>query len=84
MGRVKKGNRAQRKDLWAMSGGMTALVETMQSVKITNRDTSYSSEIWSELSISLFGQDDPKIRHWLWVIWTKNRKGMRDLINKQQ
>ncbi|KAJ4919976.1 hypothetical protein JOQ06_025917 [Pogonophryne albipinna] len=25
MGRVKKGNRAQRKDLWAMAGGMEAL-----------------------------------------------------------
>lgn len=65
MGRVKKGNTAQRKDLWAMAGGMEALVRIMKSIDIINRDTGYSSKIWSELSITLFGQDDKKKRHWL-------------------
>ncbi|KAL7374542.1 hypothetical protein ABVT39_002691 [Epinephelus coioides] len=84
MGRVKKGSRAQRKDLWAMAGGMEALVRSMKSVNITNRGTEYTSEIWSELSVTLFGQDQKKNRHWLWVIWTRKRKGVRDLTIKQQ
>jgi len=45
MGRVKKGSRAQRKDLWAMAGGMETIVRSMKSVNITNRVTEYSSEI---------------------------------------
>ncbi|KAL7391466.1 hypothetical protein ABVT39_009707 [Epinephelus coioides] len=84
IGRVKKGSRAQRKDLWAMAGGMEALVRSMKSVNITNRGTEYTSEIWSELSVTLFGQDQKKNCHWLWVIWTRNRKGVRDLTIKQQ
>ncbi|XP_034075853.1 uncharacterized protein LOC117548599 [Gymnodraco acuticeps] len=84
MGRVKKGKRAQRKDLWAMAGGMEALVRGLKSVHITKRDTGHSSYIWSELAIILFGHDDKKHRHWLWVVWTNNRKGLRDLINKRQ
>lgn len=57
MGRVKKGQRIARKDLCAIVGGMDALVRTMRSVNISKRDTGYSSEIWSELSQTLFGQD---------------------------
>ena len=67
-----------------MAGGMDALVKTLKSINITSRDTDYSSEIWSELSVKLFGQDLNKKRHWLWVIWTRNRNGVRDLICKQQ
>lgn len=80
MGRVKKGQRMQRKDLCAMVGGMDALVRTMRSVNISKTDTGY----WSELSQSLFGQDHKKNRHWLWVMWTINRNGVRDLVTKQQ
>ena len=83
-GKRKKGNRAQRKDLWAMAGGMDALVKTLKSINITSRDTDYSSAIWSELSVKLFGQDLNKKRNWLWVIWTRNRNGVRDFICKQQ
>ena len=50
MGRVKKGSKAHRKDLWAMAGGMEALARTLKSANIANRDTDYSSKIWSELS----------------------------------
>ncbi|KAI4800981.1 hypothetical protein KUCAC02_006246 [Chaenocephalus aceratus] len=84
MGRVKKGNGAQRKDLWAMAGGMEALVRGMKSVHMTKRDTGHSSYIWSELALMRFGHDDKKRRHWLWVVWTNNRKGLRDLIYKRQ
>ncbi|KAF0026092.1 hypothetical protein F2P81_020829 [Scophthalmus maximus] len=83
LGRVKEGNKCQRKDLWAMAGGMESLVRTMKSFNITKRDTMYTSEIWSELSMSLFGQDHKKKKHWLWVKWTKNRNGVRDLITTQ-
>ena len=83
MGRFKKGNRAQRKDLWAMSGALEALVEAMRSVNISNRDTSYSSAMWSELALNVFNEDLNKNRHWLWVIWAKNRNGVRDLISTQ-
>lgn len=68
----------------AVAGGMDALVRTMKSVDISKRNTSYSSEIWSELSLALFGQDHNKNRHWLWVMWTRNRNGVRDLLSKQQ
>ncbi len=84
MGRVKKGQRVQRKDLCAVAGGMNVLVRTMKSFDISNRDTDYSSEIWSELSLALFGQDHKKNRHWLWVMWSGNRNGIRDLLSKQQ
>ncbi|XP_060715713.1 uncharacterized protein LOC132839004 [Tachysurus vachellii] len=84
MGRVKKGQRMKRKDLCAMVGGMDALVRTMRSVNISKTDTGYSSKIWSELSQSLFGEDHKKNRHWLWVMWTTNRNGVKDLVTKQQ
>lgn len=83
MGRVKKGSKAQRKKLWEISGGLHSLVGTLRSVNIENKDTSYSSAIWSEVSLKLFGEDDSKHRHWLWVIWTKNRKGVRDFFDKE-
>lgn len=81
MGRVKKGKSAVRKDLWADAGGIAALVKTMKSKNITSQKTDYSSGVWSEISLALFGKDNPKNRHWLWVVWTKNWRGIRDLIN---
>ncbi|XP_060716527.1 uncharacterized protein LOC132839520 isoform X3 [Tachysurus vachellii] len=84
MGRVKKGQKVQRKDLCAMVGGIDALVRTMRSFNISKTDTSYSSRIWSKLSQRLFGQDHKKNRHWLWVMWTTNRNGVRDLVTEQQ
>ncbi len=67
-----------------MAGGTNALVRTMKSFDISNTDTDYSSEIWSELSLALFGQDHKKNRHWLWVMWTRNQNGIRDFLSKQQ
>ncbi len=58
--------------------------KAMRSVDISNRDTGYSSEIWPELALKKFSQDQNKNRHWLWVIWTKIRNGVRDLICTQQ
>ncbi|KAK2841232.1 hypothetical protein Q7C36_012811 [Tachysurus vachellii] len=84
MGRVKKGQRMQRKDMCAMVGGMDTLVRTMRSVNMSKTDTGYSSKIWSELSQSLFDQDHKKNRHWLWMMWTTNRNGVRDLVTEQQ
>ena len=58
MGIILKEKKAQRKSLWSMAGGIEALVKTMKSANITTQDTGYPSEIWSELSINIFGQDD--------------------------
>ncbi|XP_026992183.1 uncharacterized protein LOC113636339 [Tachysurus fulvidraco] len=84
MGRVKKGQKIQRKDLCAMVGGIDALVGTMKRFNISKTDTSYSSNIWSKLSLSLFGQDLKKNRQWLWVMWTTNRNRVRELVTGQQ
>ena len=70
--------------MWAKAGGMEVLVRTMKSAITNNKDTGYSSDIWSDLSISLFGEEKKKNRHWLWVIWNENRNGLRDLVCKEQ
>ena len=40
----------------------------------------YSSDVWSELCLSLFGNENKSPKHWLWVIWNNNRRGLRDRI----
>lgn len=69
---------------WAVAGGLVVLFQTLQRAYITNRDAVHTSELWSDLSIALFRQDDKKNQHWLWVKWTTNGNGIRDLINTQQ
>lgn len=58
MGRVRRGRRVQRKVLWAVAGRLANVANKMKNANITNRDTRYSSSIWSELSVVLFGIDE--------------------------
>nr|XP_055061415.1 uncharacterized protein LOC129444656 isoform X1 [Misgurnus anguillicaudatus] len=81
MGRYKKGKKLVRADMWAKAGGIDAVAEELMKADICNENTEYSSEIWSQLSKTLFHEDNPKNRLWLWVTWTQNRQGLRDRIN---
>lgn len=80
MGRHKKGKVVKRTDVWAEAGGKEAVVFQFLKADILNREQGYSSDIWSDVSIALFGEDTRKNRHWLWVIWTNNRNGVRDQL----
>ena len=90
MGRVKQGKKVHRKDLWVVAGGRESVVTAMRSANISERDTNYSSEIWSELFTTLFGENNPKNCYWLYIIWTRNRKEVRVLsltgngVNQEQ
>ncbi len=61
-----------------------ALVKRKGSFNIT-KDRGCFSEMWSEISETLFGKYHQKKRQWLrWVIWSRHCNGVRDLINTQQ
>lgn len=66
MGRYKKGQKAKRKDVWAEAGGKEVVVFHLLKADILNRDQGYSSEVWSDVSIALFGKDTQENRVWLW------------------
>lgn len=80
MPRYKKGTKARRADVWAEAGGLQAVVFQLLTTGVLNRDQSYASDLWSDLSIALFGKNTRKNRLWLRGIWTKNRKGIRDHV----
>lgn len=82
MGRYKKGQKQARKDVWAQAGGIERIVKEMLTSEILKYSQKYGSPIWSQLSTALFGEDSEKNRHWLWVIWSYNRKGVRDQLNR--
>lgn len=81
MGRYEKGKQHGRADMWGKAGGVDAVMHALRKADVLNRNTEYSSEMWSQLSMVLFDEDIQKNRHWLWVAWTKNRKGLRDRIH---
>ncbi len=63
MGRHKKGQAVKRTDVWAEAGGKEAIVFQFLKADILNWDQGYSSAIWSDISIALFGEDTRKNRH---------------------
>lgn len=81
MGRYKKGKKITRSDVWEQAGGVEVVINELRKADILNRNTEYLSDIWAQLSITLFGEDLPKNRHWLWVTWTNNRNQVRDRIH---
>lgn len=81
MGRYKKGTKLVRTDMWEKAGGIDAVANELRKADVLNKTPEYSSEIWSQLSLALFGEDIQKNRCWLWGAWTKNSKGLRDRVH---
>ncbi|XP_048017998.1 uncharacterized protein LOC125249699 [Megalobrama amblycephala] len=80
MGRYKKRQKLKRSGLWEEAGGTDSIIEKLQKADILNRNTEYSSDIWSELALSFFSEDSLKNRRWCWTMWTKNRNGLRERL----
>ncbi|XP_047664355.1 nuclear mitotic apparatus protein 1-like isoform X3 [Tachysurus fulvidraco] len=80
MGRLRKGHARRRSDVWAEAGGKENIVHQFLKADVLNRDLGYSSNLWSDLSWKLFDEDSKRNRHWLWVIWTQNRNGVKDQV----
>ncbi|KAG1959341.1 hypothetical protein F2P79_007101 [Pimephales promelas] len=57
------------------------MTKKLQKADILNINTEYSSEIWSQLAIDVFNEDSHKNRHWLWVVWNHNRRGLRKRVH---
>lgn len=57
-------------------------MQELLKAEILKSSQKYASPIWSQLCIALFGEDTPQNRHWLWLIWTYNRKGVRDQLHR--
>lgn len=66
--------------MWAKAGGIDAVANELRRADVLNQNTENSSEIWSQLSLALFGEDIEKNRCWLWEAWTKNSKDLRDKV----
>lgn len=81
MGKYKKATKLVRSDLWAKAGGVDAVANELRENDVLNKNPGYSSEIWSSVSLALFGEDLKKNRCWLWMAWTKNHKGLRDRVH---
>lgn len=60
MGRYKKETKLVRSDLWEKVGCIDSLANKLQKADILNRNTEYSSEIWSQLATDFFNDDRPK------------------------
>lgn len=60
MGRYKKGTQLIRSYIWEKVGGTDSIIKKLQKADILNRNTEYSSEIWSQLAIDFFNNDTPK------------------------
>jgi len=58
-----------------------SVIKTLQKTDILNRNTEYSSEIWSQLAVELLHEDTQKNRHWLWVVWNHNHRGLRERVH---
>jgi len=81
MGRYKKVTKRARSDLWEKAGGIDSMTKKLQKADILNINTEYSSEIWSQLAIDVFNEDSHKNRHWLWVVWNHNHRGLRERVH---
>lgn len=81
MGRYEKVKKLVRSDKWKKVGGIDSLMNQLQKADVLNRNTKYSSEVWSQLAIDLFNDDTPKKRHWLWMIWMKKQKDLRERVH---
>lgn len=75
------GGRKQKaaKDLWALAGGFSVVVKEFSKQNV-GHTIPYNSEIWTNLSLSIFGNDIKQYKHWLWVIWHDNRRGLKDQV----
>lgn len=81
MGRFKKGSKQRRSNLWEKAGGTQIIIEKLQKSDILNRNTERSSDLWSELALSFFGDDSQTNRLWSWSIWTTNRDGVKEKVS---
>lgn len=62
----KKKKLKSKKDLWEEAGGFEV--------------ATYNSDVWRQLCLALFGTENKSQKHWLWVIWTNNRRGLRQTV----
>lgn len=67
------------KDLWDLAGGFSVVVKEFSKLNV-GHTIPYNSEIWTNLSLSIFGNDNKQYKHWLWVIWHDNRRGLKDRV----
>lgn len=74
----KKRKIASQRDLWKEVGGLEAVVNGFSRANLQR--ATYSSDVWSELRQTLFGNENKSQKHWLWVIWNNNRRGLRDTV----
>ncbi len=68
------------KDLWDLAGGFSVVFEKEFSKLNVGHTSPYNSEIWTNLCLSIFGNDNRQYKHWLWVIWHDNRMGLKDQV----
>ncbi len=45
--------------------------------------TQHNSQIWHRLANSIFGENTPKNRQWLFIIWTYNRRNIRTALEEK-
>ena len=49
---------------------------------LKKKETSWTSEIWPELSVIFFGINQDRCKKWLYTIWHQNRRGVRTSVTQ--
>ncbi|KAG7318678.1 hypothetical protein KOW79_018433 [Hemibagrus wyckioides] len=72
------GGRKQKaaKDLWALA---SVVMKEFSKLNV-GHTIPYNSEIWTNLSLSIFGIDIKQYKRWLRVIGHDNRRGLKDQV----
>ncbi len=83
MTKSKRGKGASRKDLWNTAGGKELIENFFLAENILHADTTHNSQIWHRLANSIFGENTPKNRQWLFIIWTYNRRNIRTALEEK-
>ena len=77
MGRVKI-----KKDILRESGGLEVVINKCYALNFPNVNTQWKSEIWSNLSRSIFLKNEQSLRRWLYTLWHENRWQVKSSVNQ--
>ncbi|TKS90225.1 Zinc finger protein 658B [Collichthys lucidus] len=73
--------RKQKVDIWEEAGGVESVVRAFAQENLPAKSgISYTSPVWSKICQTLFADDTKPRRHWLWVVWSENRRNLKEKV----
>ena len=79
MGRKK----VKTESLWDNAGGIDSVIKAFLKNGFGKKQKRKNKETWTSLALHLFDNDSSKCCKWLQVIWTENRRQVREKVFSQ-